>query len=93
MTDKYNHMESTDKYGTPVMEDKSVKHREAIGDKLYNLYLKSKITRSELANLTGVPMWKIDRIFAGDEDFTIYEITHIAGVLGYDFLVVFSRMK
>lgn len=91
MKTEYNHMESTNKYGTPVMEDKSVKHREAVGDKLYELFIKGDLTRSDLANLSGIPVWKIDRIFAGDEDFTIYDITHIAGVLGYNFKVVFSR--
>lgn len=91
MKTEYNHMEFTNKYGTPVMEDKSVKHREAVGDKLYELFIKGDLTRSDLANLSGIPVWKIDRIFAGDEDFTIYDITHIAGVLGYDFKVVFSR--
>ena len=91
MKTEYNHMESTNKYGTPVIEDKSVKHCEEIGNKLYELFIKGDLTRSELANLSGIPVWKIDRIFAGDEDFNIYEITHIAGVLGYDFKVVFSR--
>ena len=91
MKTEYNHMEPTNKYGIPVMEDKSVKHCEAIGNKLYELFIKGDLTRSELANLSGIPVWKVDRIFAGDADFSIYEITHMAGVLGYDFKVVFNK--
>lgn len=93
MKHEYDRMESTNKYGIPVMEDKSVKNCEKIGDKLYEIFIRSDLTRSELADLTGIPVWKISRVFAGDEDFNIYEITHLAGALGYDFKVVFSKFK
>lgn len=92
MTKAYEHMETTEKYGTPILEDKSVNKREEIGNKLFQLYKKSDYTSKEVANISGIPVWKIERIFAGDEDFSIYELTHIAGVLGYDFHLVFHKL-
>lgn len=49
MKTEYNHTESTDKYGTPVMEDKSVKYCEDIGNKLFELFAIGNLSREELA--------------------------------------------
>lgn len=85
----YNKMETVEKYGTVLQEDKSVSVREELSEKLYALLEASPYTFGELLDCLGWEKWKLERVLSGDEEIGIYELTHITGALGKDFEVLF----
>lgn len=89
----YDKMELTDTYGSGmIMEDKSVKHREAIARELWKMLKSSPYTYGELLECLGWEDWRLSRILAGDEAIGLYELTHITGALGKDFKVTFDTL-
>lgn len=89
----YDKMELTDTYGSGmIMEDKSVKHREAIADQLWQMLKSSPYTYGELLECLGWEDWRLKRILVGDEEIGLYELTHITGALGKDFKVTFDSL-
>lgn len=86
---EYNKMETVEKYGTVLDEDKSVSVREGLAEKLYSLLEDSPYTFGELLDCLGWEKWKLERVLSGDEEIGIYELTHITGALGKDFEVLF----
>lgn len=89
----YDKMETVEKYGTVLQEDKSVAIREEVAEKLYTMLKNSPYTFGELLEVLGWEKWKLERILAGDEEIGIYDLTHITGALGKDFEVVFMDSK
>lgn len=85
----YDKMETVEKYGTVLQEDKSVAIREEVAEKLHTMLKNSPYTFGELLECLGWEKWKLERILAGDEEIGIYDLTHITGALGKDFEVLF----
>ena len=86
---EYNKMETVEKYGTVLDEDKSVAIREEVAEKLYKMLKNSPYTFGELLDCLGWEKCKLERVLSGDEEIGIYELTHITGALGKDFEVLF----
>ena len=88
-SEKYEKLETVEKYGTVLKEDKSVKYREEIAESLYQLLQDSKYTYGELLERLDWEDWKLKRILAGDEEISLYDIVHITGALDKDFNILF----
>lgn len=85
----YDKMETVEKYGTVLDEDKSVAIREKVAESLYKMLKDSPYTFGELLECLGWEKWKLERVLAGDEEIGLYELTHITGALGKSFKVEF----
>lgn len=86
---EYNKMETVEKYGTVLDEDKSVAIREEVAEALHTMLKDSPYTFGELLECLGWEKWKLERVLAGDEEIGLYELTHITGALGKSFKVEF----
>lgn len=85
----YDKMETVEKYGTVLDEDKSIAIREEVAEALYVILKDSPYTFGELLECLGWEKWKLERVLAGDEEIGLYELTHITGALGKSFKVEF----
>lgn len=85
----YDKMETVEKYGTVLDEDKSIAIREEVAESLYKMLKESPYTFGELLECLGWEKWKLERVLAGDEEIGLYELTHITGALGKSFKVEF----
>lgn len=85
----YDKMETVEKYGIVLDEDKSVAIREEVAESLYKMLKDSPYTFDELLECLGWEKWKLQRVLAGDEEIGLYELTHITGALGKSFKVEF----
>jgi hypothetical protein len=90
----YNKSETTFRFGIDVIEDKSMSVSEDIIKSLDKMMEMSPYTKGEIANRLGVTVNDLNRTLDSDiEQISVYDMTHIAGCLGYRPVVFFEEHK